>query len=39
MSRIGGQQSGHIRWHVRRGLVNPTCALCGALPVSLSPCP
>jgi hypothetical protein len=34
MGRLGGLKSGrrvnHIRWHVRRGLVNPNCSLCVA---------
>ena len=25
---LGGRVSCHIRWHVRRGRVNPLCSLC-----------
>lgn len=27
----GGAISGHLRWHVRRGISNPKCKLCQAL--------
>jgi hypothetical protein len=26
--RIGGPACAHLRWHVRRGITNPNCALC-----------